>query len=127
MDRSTTGTTNYGGTAILIGRKFYHNYFQNPAKFTEDTVAYTIFNRKELRLGTMYKRPNITFIASDLYKLLNTIIAGDLNTKNSYWHSYSPTQKAESYNNIWMNTSILSYLQAPRHNSLILTAISQTS
>lgn len=90
-DRSSRGKTNCGGTTILTRRNISHQPIQIQTTNIENTIIHIEFNKKELRLGAIYKSPNKNLAHSDLTKLLNTsantILAGNLNAKNPIWHS----------------------------------------
>lgn len=90
-DRRNSGSTNCGGTAVLIRRNIAHSRTSTPTTSLENTSILTHFNGKDLRLTAIYKSPSSILNTADLDNLLdsdaNTILAGDFNAKCPIWHS----------------------------------------
>lgn len=92
-DRSSNGPLNYGGTVVLVRRNISHNLIQISIVSIEKTIIQIKLNGKELRLSTIYKSLGKPLLCSDLDLLINfnsdinIILAGDLNAKNTIWHS----------------------------------------
>jgi hypothetical protein len=80
-----------GGTAVLIHRRFIHHQVQIPTTSIENTTVHLQLGLREVRLSAVYKSPQTPLNTADIHTLLdsdmNTIIAGDLNAKNTIWNS----------------------------------------
>lgn len=85
-DMHSSGASICGGTAILASRTFIHTEIQIPTLSIENTTTHIEFNGHELRISSLFKSPASFLHTTDIDKLLhttvNTILAGDLNTKN---------------------------------------------
>lgn len=81
----------HGGTAVLVHRRFIHHSIKIATSSITNTTVLLQLGNSELRLVAVYKRPKSHLLTTDLDSLLNTdantIIAGDLNSKHSFWHS----------------------------------------
>lgn len=102
----------FGGTVILIRRKFTKNHIRIHTTSIKNTILHIQFNGKELRLGTVYKSPVNKLLNSDLGKLLYTdvitIFAGDLKVKTPIWHSQTINSAGKTIQNYMNNTAIQS-------------------
>ena len=86
-----TGQSPLAGTAILVNRRIIHHHVKIPTSSITNTTIHIRLGNSEMRLVAVYKSPHISLQTSDLDSLLSsssdTIIAGDLNSKNTSWNS----------------------------------------
>lgn len=85
------GHPSWGGTAILINRRFVYYQSKISTVSIENTTIIIQAGSKELSISAIYKRPGTSILTSDLDALLNisyyAIAAGDLNAKHQTWNS----------------------------------------
>ncbi|UYV81233.1 hypothetical protein LAZ67_20000416 [Cordylochernes scorpioides] len=83
-----------GGTAIFIHKKYYCVPIQSTCLNLETTgITIKDKNRTTMNIYSCYKPPNTPLDPKDIYNIFKTntptILAGDLNCKNTTWGSFS--------------------------------------
>lgn len=88
-----TGNRAIGGTAIFILNKIVHHAVTIKTTSIDNTTIHIAINNKEMKISAVYKSPatalQLVDIDNLLYPTLPTILAGDLNSKHLFWHSYT--------------------------------------
>jgi hypothetical protein len=121
------------GTAILVNRRIIHHQVKIHTSSITNTSIHIRLGNSEMRLVAVYKSPRTLLQTSDLDALLSpnidTIIAGDLNSKNTSWNSHvtnTSGRTLQSYLDLRLDTSVAAptspthYPDNPNHRPDVL-------
>jgi hypothetical protein len=81
-----------GGTAVAVRKGIPHNHVDLPPLVSVEATGVCIpIGNSEILLAAVHKSPGRAWINTDITELLSfkrkSILAGDLNAKNSFWNS----------------------------------------